>query len=111
GVFPRPGMDPSQMLAAPQAGMMAALAQAAFSYHLPWNMITIGVVIGVICIIVDGILQKKGGNLSILALGFGIYLPQEVSMPFVVGGFASYVINRALDKKRPTKKQTIDAHQ
>lgn len=98
GVFPRPGMDPAHMLAAPQAGMMAALAQGAFSHNLPWNMLSIGMIIAVIGIITDRILQARGRGLSVIAIGFGIYLPLDATMPFVIGGFASYLINLALNK-------------
>jgi putative OPT family oligopeptide transporter len=42
GVFPRPGMNPAHMLAAPQAGLMATITQGAFSHHLEWAMIIIG---------------------------------------------------------------------
>ena len=42
GVFPRPNMDPQQMLAAPPAALMAAVTQAVFNHKLPWAMIFVG---------------------------------------------------------------------
>src|SRR5262249_13502438 len=51
GAFPHPGMDPSQMLPAPQAGLIAALAQGAIGHNLPWSMMITGGIIGVIGII------------------------------------------------------------
>jgi len=110
GVFPRPGMDPSHMLAAPQAGMMAALVQGTFSYNLPWSMLGIGSVIGIICILVNHWLSNRGRSLEILAVGFGIYLPLDATMPFVLGGVASYIISKAL-KKIHTDKDALQKKQ
>src|SRR3989338_2195641 len=36
GVFPRSGMDPTQMLVAPQSGLMAAVAKGVLGHSLPW---------------------------------------------------------------------------
>lgn len=113
GVFPRPGMDPAQMLAAPQAGMMATLAQGVFTHHLPWNMIGTGALIAAACIIIDHFLHKNETNLSlpVLAVGFGIYLPLSASTPFVIGGIASFVIERLLNKQPLTKEVNRSARQ
>lgn len=104
GVFPRPGMNPAQMLAAPQAGMMATLAQGVFMHDLPGLMIGIGAIIAIVCITIDHYLRKNYANASlpILAIGLGIYLPLDASTPFVIGGIASYLINRALRKRALT---------
>jgi putative OPT family oligopeptide transporter len=109
GVFPHPGMNPAQMLAAPQAGMMATLAQGVFSHNLPWPMIITGVVIAAACIMIDHFLHKNetGMTLPVLAVGFGIYLPLSASTPFVIGGIAYYVINRALRKRVPSKETAL----
>lgn len=105
GVFPRPGMDHARMLAAPQAGMMAALAQGAFSYNLPLAMMSIGGAIAVIAIVADRILRQHGSSMSVLAVGFGIYLPLDATLPFIFGGIAAYIINRALTKKYPNESE------
>lgn len=98
GVFPREGMNPAQMLAAPQAGLMATVAKGAFSHQLEWGMIGIGASIAVICVIIDEILKKNyGTRLPVLAVGLGIYLPLDSSVPVVIGGLLSYIIYRRLD--------------
>ncbi len=104
GVFPRPGMSPGQMLAAPQAGMMAALAQGVFNSNLPWNMIFIGGLIAAATIVADRFLRDKYIHLSVLALGFGIYLPLDATLPFVIGGLFAFVVDRSLKKRYPTNE-------
>lgn len=99
GVFPRPGMDPTQMLAAPQAGLMAAVAQAVFQNDLPWKMIGVGALIAVVTLVTDKILKKQAMRLPVLAVGLGIYLPLDASMPLVLGGILSWLVHR----QRPSK--------
>ncbi len=105
GVFPRAGMDPSQMLAAPQAGLMAALAQGVFTDNLPWNMIITGAIVAIFSIIIDHLLRKKGASLPVLAVGLGIYLPLDASLPLIIGGIASYFIERAVYRKHPSNSE------
>src|SRR5690606_7672346 len=98
GVFPRPGMNPAQMLAAPQAGLMATVAKGAFSHQLEYSMIAVGAFIAIICVIVDEFLKKNyGTRLPVLAVGVGIYLPLDSSVPVVIGGLLSYIIHLRLN--------------
>jgi putative OPT family oligopeptide transporter len=98
GVFPRANMNPAQMLAAPQAGLMATVAQGVFSHQLDWNLIGVGALIAVICIIVDEFLKKRyGTRLPVLAVGLGIYLPLDSSVPCVIGGLLAYIVQLRLD--------------
>ncbi len=94
GVYPRPGMDPTQMLAAPQAGLMASVAEGVLTRHLNWWMIFTGGVVAVVIIIADEFLKRKNFRLPALAVGLGIYLPPEVIMPAVIGGVVSYLVKR-----------------
>lgn len=94
GVYPHPGMDPTQMLAAPQAGLMASVAQGILTRHLNWWMIFTGGVVAVIIIICDEFLKRRNFRLPALAIGLGIYLPPEVIIPTVIGGFVSYLVKR-----------------
>jgi len=97
GVFPHAGMDHTQVLAAPQAGLMAAVVQGVITHHLPWGMVGIGAIIAVIGIIIDEILKATLGiRFPVLAVGLGIYLPLDASVPIVVGGILSYIVRRAV---------------
>lgn len=99
GVFPREGMNPAHMLAAPQAGLMATVTQGAFSHQLQWGMINFGALVAVVCIVIDEILKKHfGTRLPVLAVGLGIYLPLDASIPCVIGGLLSWVIQNKLNK-------------
>jgi putative OPT family oligopeptide transporter len=102
GVSP-PGrhMDPSQMLSAPQATLMANLVAGAFNHNLPWGLISIGFVVAIVCIFVDKFLQPRGMRLPVLAVGLGIYLPLETSAALILGGLASYLVERGLRKQHP----------
>lgn len=97
GVFPRPDMNPAQMLAAPQANLLAALAQGISGHQgLPWNMVLIGGIFAVLVIIVDEYLKTKNQRLPALGVGLGIYLPTPVILPIVVGSFVNYLVKRKL---------------
>jgi putative OPT family oligopeptide transporter len=102
--LPRPGMDPSQVLSAPQATLMLAIVRGIFTHQLNWTMIVIGMGIGVVLIVVDQILKHtcKVARMPVLAVGIGIYLPPTVSAPLVVGAVLAWLVGRALQYRRET---------
>lgn len=97
-VMPHPGMDPSQTLPAPPAAMMAALTQGVFNHDLPWNMLGIGAVIILICIVINKLIEQRNFSLSILAIAIGIYLPLSSSIPLFSGGLFAFINKRCLQK-------------
>jgi putative OPT family oligopeptide transporter len=101
GVYPHPGMDPKQMLSAPQATLMAALVQGVFGHKLPWSYIELGFVLAVFSIIIDSIMKRNNKRFPVLAVALGVYLPLDASMPLVFGGFLSYL----LEKRQLTHQQ------
>ncbi len=100
GALPRPDMDPSQALAAPQAALMTTIAQGIFSSQLAWEYIYIGMGLGVVLVIVDLFLKRRTRNLCLppLAVGMGIYLPPSVQTPLVIGAVLGYFLNKKLRK-------------
>ena len=89
GNFPRLGMDPAHALAAPQATLMASVAEGVFSQALDWPLVFLGMGIGLGIVLIDrGILVplKSERRLSVMAVALGIYLPMDVIMPLVIGG-------------------------
>ncbi len=99
GVFPRPGMNESQMLGAPQAALMAAVAQGVYTHNLEWSMIILGALIAIICIIVDEIVKQLGTRLPVLAVGLAIYLPMNTTIPVIIGGLLAYIIQFRLNQR------------
>jgi putative OPT family oligopeptide transporter len=89
----REGVTP---LAAPQATLMASVAKGIFVGGLPWAMIAIGAVVGVIVILLDEHLRRSGATwrAPILAVAVGIYLPLELSTPIFAGGLLAHLVER-----------------
>ena len=99
-MLPRAGMDPTMSLAAPQAQLMASIANAVFTGKVSWDLISIGAVIAFITIFVDYLLKKKKlGKVSVIALGISIYLPIFITSTLILGGFIEYLAKRKLAKK------------
>lgn len=90
----------TEPLAAPQAGLMASVAEGVFSRNLPWGMIGIGAVIAVVVIIIDEILKARESEIRapVLAVAVGIYLPFELAVPILVGGLLAHVADRVTGK-------------
>lgn len=88
-------------LAAPQATLMASVADGVFNRNLPWGMIIAGMVLAIFVIILDKFQEKRGANfrLPVLAVAVGIYLPFELSVPIFVGGVIAWVSQRVLKKR------------
>lgn len=90
GALPRPDMDPSQALSAPQATLMTAISQGIFTNKLEWTYILTGVGLGAVLITIDAFLKKvsnKVFSLPVIAVGIGIYLPPSINTPVIVGAF------------------------
>jgi putative OPT family oligopeptide transporter len=95
GVFPHAGMDPAQMLTAPQAGLMASVINGVRAQNLQWDMIIIGAIIAALVIVVDEMIRHRGYRLPALAVGLAIYLPPSILLPVVVGGVVKYFVTRS----------------
>lgn len=98
-VYPRPGMDPSQMLPAPQAGLITTIAQGTLGHSLPYRDIFIGVIIAFFAIIADEVLKKKDYRLPVLAVGIGIYLPPDITTVVILGGVIRQICKTVLARR------------
>tara|TARA_R110000868_G_C10961518_1_gene768570 strand:- start:3860 stop:5887 length:2028 start_codon:yes stop_codon:yes gene_type:complete len=109
GVFPRAGMDPHQMLTAPQASLMVAITQGVFGGKLPWGMLITGMVIAAVTIAIDELIAKpRGKRMLTLAVGTGIYLPMTTSTCLVIGAFVSYAVELRHKKWKAKLGKTAD---
>ena len=97
-VLPRPDMDPSQALRAPQATLMSSVANGVFTRDLPWAMIGIGALVAAAIIALDQALKARGSSFRtpVLAVAVGIYLPLELSVPIFAGGMIAWAAARAI---------------
>ena len=94
-----PGSNPAQALAAPQAALISALAQGVIEHKLDWSMIGLGAAIGVVIVILDELLGRRGksARLPPLAVGLGIYLPTSTTLMVVIGAVAGWFFERRAD--------------
>jgi putative OPT family oligopeptide transporter len=91
----------SQPLAAPQANLMAALAQGVIGGKLNWNMIEVGALVGAGIVLLDEVLRAaRLLRLPPLAVGLGIYLPMDATLPVVVGAIIGWMYDRHVKSER-----------
>jgi len=95
GIGPPTAAHPNS-LQAPQATLMASVAQGMFGGKLPWDMIAIGGVIGAAIIALDAWLKARGSHfrVPVLAAAIGIYLPLELMVPIFLGGLIAHWVER-----------------
>jgi len=86
------GFTGDQAMVAPQANAMAAVIKPLMSNaQTPWTLYLVGAVIAVLLVIL---------KVPPLAFALGMYIPQELNTPLVVGGFiAWFVSNRTKNEK------------
>src|SRR5688572_1098745 len=86
-------------LAAPQAGLISALATGVLGGDLNWQMLRLGAGVGVGVVILDELLGKAGKlRLPPLAVGIGIYLPMAVTLPVVIGAVIGKLYDRRAER-------------
>ena len=85
-------------LLAPQATLMASVAQGMFGGALPWDMVAIGALVGIAIIVLDEILKarKSDFRVPVLAAAVGIYLPLELMTPIFLGGLLAHFAQRSM---------------
>ncbi len=82
-------------LPAPQAALISALAKGVLGGDLDWGLIGFGAGIGVVVVILDELLGRRGKlRLPPLAVGMGIYLPMALTLLIPVGAVIGHVYNR-----------------
>jgi len=86
------GFKGDTALAAPQANAMAAVIQPLMSNTpAPWTLYLVGAVIALILLLV---------KVPPLAFALGMYIPQELNLPLIVGGLVAWwVTSRSKDEK------------
>jgi len=92
----------SKELSAPQAGLMAALAQGIVGKEMAWPLVIVGMLMGFAFILV----QVK----SPMLVAVGMYLPLETTFAIFIGGMMKGVIDRLSAKRNlnPAQKTRVD---
>jgi putative OPT family oligopeptide transporter len=113
GFVGTPGAGPNA-LAAPQAGLISALAKGVLSGEGNWRMLGWGAAAGLGLVALDETLGRlKRLRLPPLATAFGIYLPMKLIMPLVAGAVIGTVYERwarcQTDPERAVRLGTLTA--
>jgi len=92
----------SKDLSAPQAGLMAALAQGIVGKEMAWPLVIVGMLMGFAFILV----QVK----SPMLVAVGMYLPLETTFAIFVGGMIKGLIDRLAARRNlnPAQKTRVD---
>lgn len=82
-------------LPAPQAMLMASVAQGVIEGGLPWPMVWAGAALGAAIIALDEALKRSGSEwrAPVLAVAVGIYLPLEMAVPLAFGGLIAWRVH------------------
>jgi putative OPT family oligopeptide transporter len=91
-----PTAEQPNALLAPQATLMASVAEGVFGAGLPWTMVAIGALIGFAIIVFDEYLKatKAAWRAPVLAVAVGIYLPLELATAILLGGLIAFYARR-----------------
>jgi len=94
-------------LPAPQANLIASVAEGVFQGSLPWSYVYIGMGTAAVLIVADNLLQRRASafRLPPLAVAIGIYLPLHLETPILLGG----IINKLLKSCHRRKGTPPDA--
>jgi putative OPT family oligopeptide transporter len=106
---PRVATAVARPLAAPQAGLISALAQGVIQQKLNWLMLGIGAALGAVIVVIDELLgAAKKLRLPPLAVGIGIYLPMSATLPVVIGAVIGHWYDgRALARPNPENAKRL----
>jgi putative OPT family oligopeptide transporter len=103
------GVVTQNPLPAPQATLIAALAQGVIGGNLDWQMIGIGALVGVGLILLDATLGALGRvRVPPLAVGIGIYLPMSATFAVVLGALmATWYDSVARTSTQPERAERL----
>jgi putative OPT family oligopeptide transporter len=106
--FGPPTAEHPDSLTAPQATLMASVANGVFGAGLPWVMVACGAAIGLANLALDKWLEwrKAAFRAPVLAVAVGIYLPLELSVTILVGGLIAHAVRRTAARRGNEPGQT-----
>jgi putative OPT family oligopeptide transporter len=77
-------------LAAPQAFLMAKVAQGVFNGGLPWGAVAAGALLATVLVVIDLALERRGApwRTPVMPVAIGLYLPLGLSVAIFMGSLA-----------------------
>ncbi len=93
----------TETLGAPQATLISSLAVGVIGGDPRWDLIGIGVIVGVVIIAIDEVLNRTTNRkykLPPLAVGIGMYLPMAVTTTVTVGAIVGTIYDRWVSKSK-----------
>jgi len=88
-----------RLLPAPQAGLMATLSQGIVGGQMPWGLVLMGAVFGVILIMIQAPAP--------MLIAVGMYLPLETTGAICTGGLIQWAADRWAARAKPTPEEKI----
>ena len=89
----------STQLPAAQATLMKMIVEGVMGGNLPWNLIFVGVFIGIVVEIL---------GIPVLPFAVGLYLPIHLSVPMMIGGAIRWTIEKKKDMDEAKKKAVVE---
>ena len=89
-------LDPSQVLTAPPAAMIASLVDAIFKDTISWGLIGSGAFFVLFLLMLNYFFNRNRIQFSILAIATGMYLPLSTTVPLFVGSLIAELIHHRL---------------
>lgn len=88
----------SPLMPAPQASLLAMVAEGVISGDLPYDLVGVGIVIGLLLWIV---------NVPVLPFALGVYLPLSLNTATMVGGLVRAYVNRRMSGKKAFQERGL----
>ncbi len=88
----------SPQMPAPQATLMAIITQGVLGGSLPYTLVGIGVVLGIVATLL---------RIPILPFALGLYLPLFLTTATVIGGLAREYVNRKISTEEAQERGTL----
>jgi putative OPT family oligopeptide transporter len=86
-------------LPAPQAGLMAQLAQGFVGGQMPWGLLFMGILFGVALVMIEAP--------SPMLIAVGMYLPLETTSAIFLGGAMKWAADRLAGRKKCTPEEKL----
>lgn len=85
----------SDQVPAPQANLMAMIVRGVMEGKLPWTLVIIGIVLGVMCELM---------KIPVLPFALGLYLPINLSSGVLIGGIIRVLVDKKFKKNEEQLK-------